>query len=87
MVRFVKPHHPSSLPPSLFHIDLRYTINFDALTELGWKEEVSWEDGLRRTVEWYHKFSSSRCKDIEAALAPHPCRLSVANLSDDGERG
>ena len=35
----------------------------------------------------YHKFSSSRYKDIGAALVSHPCRLSVTNLSDDGKRG
>lgn len=34
--------------------DLRYAIdNTKLFTELGWQPEVGWEEGLRRTVEWY----------------------------------
>ncbi len=34
--------------------DLRYAIdNTKLFTELGWKPEVGWNEGLRRTVEWY----------------------------------
>jgi len=51
--------------------DLRYTINSGKLHELGWKEEVSWEEGLARTVEWYTKYTS-RYGNIEAALVAHP---------------
>jgi dTDP-D-glucose 4,6-dehydratase len=35
-----------------FFNDLRYHINSDRLFELGWKEQVSWEDGLKTTYEW-----------------------------------
>jgi dTDP-glucose 4,6-dehydratase len=51
--------------------DLRYHINSDRLMELGWREQVSWEDGLKRTFEWYQK-NSSRFGDIETALVAHP---------------
>ena len=51
--------------------DLRYTINSGKLHELGWKEEVTWEDGLAKTVEWYTKYTS-RYGNIEAALVAHP---------------
>ncbi|MGQ0543058.1 MAG: dTDP-glucose 4,6-dehydratase [Blastocatellia bacterium] len=34
--------------------DRRYAIDpGKAETELGWKTQVSWEDGLRKTIEWY----------------------------------
>lgn len=33
--------------------DKRYKINFDKLEELGWKPEITFEDGLKRTIRWY----------------------------------
>jgi len=51
--------------------DLRYTIDNTALTALGWSEQVSWEDGLQKTVDWYRNFSH-RYKDIDRALVAHP---------------
>lgn len=51
--------------------DLRYTINSAKLHELGWKEEMSWEDGLRKTVEWYRSYSN-RYENLEHALVAHP---------------
>lgn len=51
--------------------DLRYHINSDRLFELGWREEVSWENGLKMTHDWYIK-NSSRFGDIDAALHAHP---------------
>lgn len=54
--------------------DLRYTINSSKLHALGWKEEMSWEDGLKTTVEWYKKYTK-RYGDIESALVAHPRML------------
>jgi UDP-glucose 4,6-dehydratase len=51
--------------------DLRYTINSSKLHELGWKEEVSWEDGLNQTVTWY-KLYTHRYGNIDQALVAHP---------------
>jgi len=51
--------------------DLRYTINSSKLHKLGWKEEMSWEEGLRTTVEWYKKYTS-RYGNIDNALVAHP---------------
>lgn len=51
--------------------DLRYTINSGKLHKLGWKEEITWEDGLRQTIEWYEKFTY-RYGNIDQALVPHP---------------
>jgi dTDP-glucose 4,6-dehydratase len=33
--------------------DLRYSVNYDKLARLGYQPAVSFEDGLRETVEWY----------------------------------
>jgi UDP-glucose 4,6-dehydratase len=51
--------------------DLRYHINSDRLFQLGWREQVSWEDGLKATFEWYQK-NSHRYGNIESALVAHP---------------
>jgi UDP-glucose 4,6-dehydratase len=53
--------------------DLRYLLNCAKLNQLGWKEEVSFEAGLQRTVEWYKKFSGN-WDDVESALVAHPRR-------------
>uniref|UniRef100_A0A3Q2PGC5 dTDP-D-glucose 4,6-dehydratase n=1 Tax=Fundulus heteroclitus TaxID=8078 RepID=A0A3Q2PGC5_FUNHE len=34
-------------------VDLRYPIRSEKLQQLGWRAEVSWADGIRRTVKWY----------------------------------
>jgi len=54
--------------------DRRYYIGSDKLAQLGWKEEVCWEDGLKRTIDWYLNTISKDywMGDIEAALQPHP---------------
>jgi UDP-glucose 4,6-dehydratase len=51
--------------------DLRYHINSSRLLELGWKELVTWEEGIAKTFEWYQK-NSLRFGDIESALQAHP---------------
>jgi len=62
--------------------DLRYTINSTKLHELGWTEEMSWEDGLSNTVEWYKKYTS-RYGNIDAALVAHPRILSTTSAKED----
>jgi UDP-glucose 4,6-dehydratase len=62
--------------------DLRYTINSSKLHDLGWKEEMSWEEGLATTVEWYKKYTS-RYGNIDAALVAHPRMVGVAAADVD----
>lgn len=59
--------------------DLRYTINSSKLHKLGWKEEMSWEEGLKNTVEWYKKYNY-RYGNIDAALVAHPRMLNTATV-------
>jgi dTDP-glucose 4,6-dehydratase len=35
--------------------DFRYAINHKKLKSLGWKPQVSWGEGLRRTIKWYQE--------------------------------
>lgn len=51
--------------------DLRYTINSTKLHELGWTEQMSWEEGLNTTIEWYKNYTN-RYGNIENALVAHP---------------
>ena len=60
---------PTSLLP--YHTDLRYTVNSEALKQLGWEELVSWEDGLNKTVDWYKQYTG-RYGNIDSALVAHP---------------
>jgi UDP-glucose 4,6-dehydratase len=64
--------------------DLRYTINSQKLHDLGWKEEMSWEEGLQITVEWYKKYIS-RYGNIDDALVAHPRMLNNTSQIVDSE--
>ena len=65
--------------------DCRYAIKCDKLLALGWKQTVSWQDGIQRTIEWYHKLFASKHNlreknnywqtQIDNALTPHPSLL------------
>ena len=53
----------------------RYYICDNKLNTLGWREKTSWEDGLKKTIDWYlqHGFQEFWDNgDVEAALQPHP---------------
>lgn len=45
---------------------------------LGWKENTPWEEGLKKTIDWFtncrieNYFDSG---DIETALQPHPSAI------------
>jgi len=53
--------------------DVRYYISSEKLMKLGWKEEVSFEDGLQKTIDWYAKVSADWWTiGTDSALAAHP---------------
>ena len=50
-----KPLDVVHIPDRNFN-DKRYWINSDVLTELGWRQTVSLDEGLERTLWWYFDF-------------------------------
>jgi len=55
--------------------DQRYHVDGSKLFELGWKENVSFEEGLKRTVDWYRKNDIEAIwgdKTAQVALEAHP---------------
>jgi UDP-glucose 4,6-dehydratase len=58
--------------------DVRYHIKSDKLCELGWKPEVAFEDGLRRTIAWYAKHKD-HFENILSALVAHPQAGAVSH--------
>ena len=59
----------------MFPFSCRYFICDEKLAALGWQESTSWEDGLRKTVDWYLKHDMDnywKAADIRIALQPHP---------------
>eukprot|EP00005_Dracoamoeba_jomungandri_P002084 CAMPEP_0174252138 /NCGR_PEP_ID=MMETSP0439-20130205/1739_1 /TAXON_ID=0 /ORGANISM="Stereomyxa ramosa, Strain Chinc5" /LENGTH=353 /DNA_ID=CAMNT_0015332635 /DNA_START=41 /DNA_END=1102 /DNA_ORIENTATION=+ len=54
--------------------DKRYHIDPAKMEALGWKPEVSWEDGIKKTIDWYcaEKNADNWMSTVESALVPHP---------------
>lgn len=75
--------HITFVPDRPFN-DLRYPLDCSRLASLGWKEEVTWEEGLSRTVEWF-KVNSGNWGDIEGALVAHPRRGHLASEVTKGK--
>ena len=61
--------------------DLRYQIDSTRLHSLGWRESVSWRDGIQKTVDWYMEHSSNWPGElVEAALQAHPRMLGSEGI-------
>ncbi|XP_043694803.1 trifunctional UDP-glucose 4,6-dehydratase/UDP-4-keto-6-deoxy-D-glucose 3,5-epimerase/UDP-4-keto-L-rhamnose-reductase RHM1-like [Telopea speciosissima] len=57
--------------------DQRYFLDTKKLSVLGWSEKTSWEEGLRKTKEWYIAYSDW-WGDVSGALVPHPRMLALS---------
>jgi dTDP-glucose 4,6-dehydratase len=51
--------------------DKRYKIDSTAINALGWSQKVDFDEGLRKTVEWYRQ-RMDYWGDADYALEPHP---------------
>ncbi|XP_041055609.1 dTDP-D-glucose 4,6-dehydratase-like isoform X1 [Carcharodon carcharias] len=51
--------------------DLNYPMNSKKLHRLGWKPKVAWEEGIRKTIEWYEE-NFYNWPNAEKALGPFP---------------
>ncbi|KAJ4916000.1 hypothetical protein Rs2_01550 [Raphanus sativus] len=54
--------------------DQRYFLDDEKLKILGWSERTSWEEGLKKTMEWYTQ-NPDWWGDVSGALLPHPRML------------
>lgn len=53
--------------------DQHYSIDSTKLKQLGWNSEVSWEEGIKKTAQWYANDENlKRWPDFERGLVPHP---------------
>ncbi|MBU0766737.1 dTDP-glucose 4,6-dehydratase [Patescibacteria group bacterium] len=48
-----KPHDLISFVKDRLGHDWRYALDSSSIKELGWEPKVSFEDGIKKTVEWY----------------------------------
>lgn len=59
--------------------DQRYFLDDQKLKRIGWAEKTTWEDGLKRTMEWYTK-NPDYWGDVSGALLPHPRMLMMPGI-------
>lgn len=59
--------------------DQRYFLDDKKLTDLGWCERTTWEEGLRKTMEWYIS-NPDWWGDVSGALVPHPRMLAIGGV-------
>nr|QTU90762.1 UDP-rhamnose synthetase [Epimedium koreanum] len=69
--------------------DQRYFLDDQKLKILGWSERTTWEEGLKKTLDWYTGHPDW-WGDVSGALLPHPRMLMMPGIerqfegSDDG---
>ena len=61
--------------------DQRYFISDDKLLALGWRERTSWDEGLKKTMDWYMNMGGDAAYwdngDLTEALRAHPLPVSA----------
>ena len=56
--------------------DQRYFLDDEKLKNLGWSERTTWNEGLKKTMEWYIN-NPDWWGDVSGALLPHPRMLMM----------
>ncbi|KAH0449136.1 hypothetical protein IEQ34_022936 [Dendrobium chrysotoxum] len=64
--------------------DQRYFLDDQKLKKLGWSERTTWEEGLRKTMEWYTS-NPDWWGDVSGALLPHPRMLMMPGIEKQFE--
>ncbi|ONK80214.1 uncharacterized protein A4U43_C01F15190 [Asparagus officinalis] len=59
--------------------DQRYFLDDQKLKNLGWSERTTWEEGLKKTMEWYTS-NPDWWGDVSGALLPHPRMLMMPGI-------
>lgn len=52
--------------------DMRYATDGSKLSTMGWQPKTSFDDGLKKTVDWYRRFGEVWWGDISRVLTPFP---------------
>ncbi|KAL3503067.1 hypothetical protein ACH5RR_037516 [Cinchona calisaya] len=69
--------------------DQRYFLDDQKLKNLGWSERTVWEEGLKKTMNWYIS-NPDWWGDVTGALLPHPRMLmmpgGIERLLDGSEK-
>lgn len=63
--------------------DQRYFLDHQKLKKLGWSERTTWEEGLKKTMEWYVQ-NPDWWGDVSGALLPHPRMLMTPGVERNG---
>eukprot|EP00928_Gymnodinium_smaydae_P004058 TRINITY_DN1141_c0_g1_i2.p1 TRINITY_DN1141_c0_g1~~TRINITY_DN1141_c0_g1_i2.p1 ORF type:complete len:707 (+),score=135.18 TRINITY_DN1141_c0_g1_i2:49-2121(+) len=66
--------------------DQRYFIDPSKLEALGWKPQVQWEDGLRRTLEWFRSVPDGYWPAMNSVLCAHPKESGGSILDVDSSQ-
>ena len=53
-----KPESLKKYVPDRLQHDKRYLLDSSKLLALGWKETIKFENGLKKTIEWYKNNSN-----------------------------
>lgn len=64
--------------------DKRYAVDGSKLRALGWDQQMSFQDGMAITVDWYSKFGERWWGDITKVLTPFP-EVSGKRIVGEGE--
>nr|XP_018678578.1 PREDICTED: trifunctional UDP-glucose 4,6-dehydratase/UDP-4-keto-6-deoxy-D-glucose 3,5-epimerase/UDP-4-keto-L-rhamnose-reductase RHM1-like isoform X1 [Musa acuminata subsp. malaccensis] len=59
--------------------DQRYFLDYQKLKNLGWSERTAWDDGLKKTMEWYMSHPDW-WGDVSGALLAHPRMLMMPGI-------
>lgn len=63
--------------------DRRYAIDSTKILELGWQEQVSFEDGIHLTIDWYRKYGKDWWSDTSCIHVPHGSRRMATEIGKD----
>ncbi|KAL5720385.1 UDP-glucose 4,6-dehydratase [Ranunculus cassubicifolius] len=66
--------------------DQRYFLDDQKLTNLGWSERTTWEEGLKKTMDWYTN-NPDWWGDVSGALLPHPRMLMMPGFVEGYDNG
>jgi dTDP-glucose 4,6-dehydratase len=57
--------------------DKRYFINSTKLADLGWAQKVDFDEGLKKTIEWYNSVPEGYWEDMTTCLNAHSIPAGV----------